>query len=129
MYNVRRGWTTAKKTNGYASKFEAGIAQDYKLLKAAKKIKDYREQVTIPLNVNGYHICNYIIDFIVEHLDGTNEYIEAKGYKFPVWVIKWKLFEAIMSVAEPTAKLTVIMQNSYGRIPHAKKLGRAKIFT
>ena len=122
MYTVKRSWTTAKKTNGYASKFEAGIALDYAFEKKAKKIKDFKTQVTIPLDVNGYHICNYIIDFVVEHLDGTKEYVEAKGYKFPTWVIKWKLFEAIMSVKEPEAKLTVIMQNSRYKVPHAKKL-------
>src|SRR3990167_3637812 len=92
-------WTTAKKRvmNGrqYDSNFEAGYAQELELRKKAGEIEKWETQVNLDLIVNGYIVCQYRIDFIAYYPDGTIEYIETKGVAFPVWRLKWKLFEAL----------------------------------
>ena len=109
MYYTKNSYYNIKKSGKYDSRFEAGVAQELELRKRAHDIKDFKEQVTIPLAVNGYHICNYRIDFVIEHNDGTIEYLEAKGFSTPVWKLKWKLFEAIYA-DKPNVKLTVEYQ-------------------
>lgn len=110
MHYVKfNNYYSAKKSGKNDSKFEAGKAQELELLKRAGEIKDYQEQVKIPLEVNGYHICNYFIDFMVAHNDGSTEYIETKGYATDVWKLKWKIFEATYSDL-PDTKLTVEYQ-------------------
>jgi hypothetical protein len=108
MYHQSYRYYNVKKQGKNDSKFEAGRAQELELLKRAGEIKDFREQVKIPLEVNGYHICNYFIDFVVDHNDGTTEYIETKGYATDVWKLKWKMFEALYD--KPDTKLTVEYQ-------------------
>ena len=97
-----------KKAGKNDSKFEASKAAELALLKRAKEIKDFKEQVKIPLEVNGYHICNYYIDFVITHNDGEIEYLETKGYSTDVWKLKWKIFEALYD--KPGNKLTVEYQ-------------------
>lgn len=90
----------------YQSSAEAKYALDLDSLKKAKEIVDWERQVTIPLDVNGNHICNYRIDFKVYHKDGTTEYVEVKGFATEEWRLKWKLFEALYTT--PDTKLTII---------------------
>jgi hypothetical protein len=66
---------------------------DYRL--KANDIKKWDRQVKISLDVNGEHICNYYIDFIITHNDGIQEYVEVKGIETPEWKLKWKLFQAL----------------------------------
>jgi len=91
----------AKSTNydgiSYHSKFEAGYAQGLDMRKKAGDIKDWERQVKISLDVNGYHIANYYIDFRIHHNDGTKEYVEVKGFPTDTWRLKFKLTEAILS--------------------------------
>jgi len=108
MYFQKHTYYNTKKQGKNDSKFEAGKAQELELMKKGKAIKDYKEQVKIPLVVNDFHICNYYIDFVVEHNDGEIEYIETKGYATDVWKLKWKLFEALYDV--PGNKLTIEFQ-------------------
>jgi len=106
LHNVRQTY------NGYsyASKLEAKVAMDLDFQKKAGEIKDWQRQVKISLDVNGEHICNYYIDFIVEHNDGTLEYIEVKGLEMPLWKLKWKLFQALYKekIQNGEIKLTVL---------------------
>jgi len=81
----------------YHSKKEAGWAIELDLRKKAGDIKGWDRQVKISLDVNGYHIANYYIDFVVYLNDGRNEYLEVKGFATDVWRLKWKLFEALYS--------------------------------
>jgi len=107
----------AKKStyNGYNydSKFESQIAQDLDLRLKAGDIKEVKKQVKIDLQAYGKHITNYFIDFVIVLNDGTNEYIEVKGYETDVWKMKWKMFEAKINQEEPQATLTVIKQRTY----------------
>ncbi len=112
-YFVVNKWGRAKKQvyNGirYDSGFEAQQAQELELRKKVGDIKDFIAHKRIPLIVNDYHICDYIIDFEVEHNDGTTEYIEVKGLKSPEWVIKFKILEAMFG-DDPNVKLTLVSQ-------------------
>lgn len=127
MFNQQSKWTTAKKQEykgeRYDSGFEARHAMDLDILLKAKKIKDWQRQVKIPLQVNGYHICNYYIDFVVQHLDGSTEYIECKGWASDLWKLKWKLFEALYS-DKPDVKLTVIKQENNFTLRKLKKVNK-----
>lgn len=94
----------------YHSKKEAGYAAELNLRKKAGDIKDWERQVPLSLDVNGFHICNYYIDFIVHHNDGLLEYVEIKGFETDVWRLKFKLAEALLSerINKGEIKLTVI---------------------
>ena len=121
-YFQKTYFKSAKKTEYkgsiYDSKFEAQIANDIEMMKLAGEVIKWERQVKIPLEINGYLVCNYYIDFVV-YRDGETEYIEAKGYPTPVWKLKWKLFEALFT--KPENKLTVIMQGAY-RPPKLRKI-------
>lgn len=108
MFQKKTSYYNIKKAGRNDSKFEAGVAQSLELLKKAGEIRDFQEQVKIPLVVNGYHICNYYIDFVIQHNDGTTEYREAKGFATDVWKLKWKIFEALYD--KPGNLLTVEYQ-------------------
>lgn len=108
MYSQKNSYYNTPKQGKNDSKFEAGKAMELAQLKRDKKIKDFQEQVKIPLEVNGFHICNYYIDFVIQHNDGDTEYCETKGYATDTWKLKWKLFEALYD--KPGNILTVEYQ-------------------
>lgn len=78
----------------YHSTKEAEYAFELDLRLKAKQIKGWRRQVKISLESYGVHICNYYMDFVIDHLDGTEEYVEIKGYATDLWKFKWKMTEA-----------------------------------
>jgi len=110
-YQTRQNKFNNKSTiyNGYpySSKKEAAYAQELDLRVKAKDIHSWERQVNISLDVNGYHICNYKIDFVINHNDETIEYVEVKGYATDTWRLKWKLFEALYG-DKKGVKLTVV---------------------
>ena len=73
--------------------------------------------------VNGYLVCKYRIDFVVIHNDGLIEYVELKGYPFPLGMLKFKLFEAIYS-DKPNVKITMIKQKNNWNMRKLKKVGK-----
>lgn len=113
-YFQKTYYKSAKKTEYkgsiYDSKFEAQQAIELDMLLKAGEILGWDRQVKIPLEVNGYLVANYYIDFVV-YRDGETEYIESKGYPTEVWKLKWRLFEALYT--KPGNKLTVVMQGHY----------------
>lgn len=124
MYQIKKQWTNAKKqiVNGfrYDSGFEAQYGMFLESELKAKRITKYDRQINLPLVVNDYKVCDYRIDFIVYHLDGTTEYVEVKGYQTDFWKLKWKLFESLFS-DNPDIKLTIIQQGNY-RPPKLRKI-------
>lgn len=119
MYHVRNQKLTRSKSkyrnesavyNGirYHSKKEAKYAEDLDWRVKGKDIKSWDRQVKISLDVNGKHICNYYIDFVIHHNDGSREYIEVKGFSTEVWRLKWKLFEALIDEIDPGMEITVV---------------------
>lgn len=93
LHNVRKTY------NGitYQSKLEAKYAMDLDLLMKSDNsdIKEWIPQVKISLDINGEHICNYYIDFVIEYNDGRKKYVEVKGLEMPLWRLKWRLFLAL----------------------------------
>lgn len=61
----------------------------------AGEVTKWVPQVKIELVVNGCHIADYIIDFMVELSDGSVEYHEVKGKELQLWKLKWELTKAI----------------------------------
>jgi hypothetical protein len=115
-YYVVNKWGRAKKTVQagvkYDSGFEASYARELNLRVKAGDIEGFDSHVRIPLVVNGYHIADYYIDFVIYHKDGTREYVETKGIKTRDWALKWKIFEAMMA-QEPNVKLTLVQQKRF----------------
>lgn len=81
----------------YDSKKEAGKAAELEMLKNGGAIKDWEAHVRLPLDVNGQHVCDYILDFRVTNNDGSIEHIEIKSFitMTDVWKIKWKLAQIL----------------------------------
>jgi hypothetical protein len=91
----------------YHSQKEARYAAELDLRAKAigvDRIASWRPQVSVKLEVNGKLICRYIVDFLVTHADGHEEWIEVKGFETPEWKLKDKLFRAIF----PDRKLTIV---------------------
>jgi len=113
--NKYRAKSTEYGGHVYHSKLEAAYACELDLRKKAKDIKDWERQVKLDLRVNGVHITNYYIDFIVTHNDESREYVEVKGMEMEVWKIKWAILEAVFDTdfrKHPDDKLMVIKQSS-----------------
>lgn len=100
--------TTYYNGYNYHSKFEANYAQELDLRLKAGEIKSWQRQVKMSLDVNGKHICNYYIDFLVIHSDDEREYVEVKGFATDLWRIKWRLLEALIDEIDPGASLTIV---------------------
>jgi len=105
----------------YDSMFEASVAQELDLRVKAGEVTNWDRQVRISLEVNGYKVCDYYVDFVAYLSDGTTEYIEAKGFSTPAFKLKWKLFEALYSTM-PNTKLTLIFQGKSWK-PRLKRIG------
>ena len=77
-----------------------------KLLKKAGEIADFFCQVKYSIDINGFHIANYFLDFEVWYNDGTKEFVDVKAFdkknkKFittDVFQIKKKCVEAIYGI-------------------------------
>lgn len=124
MYKQKIGYYNVPKhkygNKQYDSKFEAGYGWELEMRQKAKEINSFETHQKIELIVNDYHICNYYIDFVVYHNDGTIEYVETKGFTTEVWRLKWKLFEALYSEKEGVT-LTVVYQGK-GTRPKIRKV-------
>lgn len=114
----------------YDSKKEARKAYELDMLKKAGEIKDWKPQHKIAINarldsdypiltdtdglelkkqnIEFIHICNYYVDFLIEHNDGSIEYLEIKSKitMTQTWKLKWKMCECIFN-NHPTIFLTV----------------------
>lgn len=96
----------------YHSTGEMNYAQQLDLRKRANDIRDWQRQVKIDLKVNGVHITNYFIDFIIEHNDGRKELVEYKGYETDLWQVKWNLLKAVKDELYPGAIITLVKHKS-----------------
>jgi len=94
--------------NKYDSKAEAAYAKDLDLLIKAKEVKKWERQIKISIDINGYHICNYFVDFRVWKSDGQIELVEVKGMETEVWRLKRKLLEAVYLPDHPEEKYVVV---------------------
>lgn len=79
----------------HGSILEAAYCNELSLLKKSGAIADYETQFKIVCDVNGRHVCNHYVDFLVTNNDGTKEFHETKGFDQDVWKLKRKLVEAL----------------------------------
>ena len=96
----------------YDSQFEAQHAADLDWLVKSGDVTHWDRQVTLDLRFNGYHICNYKIDFIVHYKDGHREYAETKGIQTRDWLLKWRILEATFDTFKqhPDDKMVLVQQ-------------------
>jgi hypothetical protein len=92
----------------YASKLEAGHAQNLDTLKKAGKVIKWERQIPIDLIANGIKICRYYCDFKVWWTDGKITLEETKGIETDVYRIKRKLLEAFYMPEHPELEYIVI---------------------
>lgn len=92
----------------FHSKGEAAYCMELDWRIKAGEVIMYERQVKIDLKVNGVHITNYFIDFVVTMKDGTRVYTEYKGMATPDWQIKWNLLNALIHEIEPGAELLLV---------------------
>jgi hypothetical protein len=102
----------------YDSRLEADYAQELSLRKKAGDILDWDRQFKVSIDINGYHICNYYVDFRVHEKDESFTLVELKGMETDVWKIKRKLLEAVWLPEHLDHQYEVIKQNS--RLPKRK---------
>ena len=84
----------------HQSVLEANYCDQLALLVKLKEIKSYVGQVRYPLDIGPVHICDHIVDFVVERNDGEKEIHEVKGFATDVWNLKYKLFKALYPALE-----------------------------
>jgi hypothetical protein len=92
----------------YDSTLEAKVAEDLDWQLKAGELIEVKRQVKIPLMVNRIVICNYYCDFRVVDKHGQVIYIEAKGLELPLWILKKKLFLALLPEIENGATFQMI---------------------
>jgi hypothetical protein len=88
------GAITCKCSQGHIhrSRFEAKVCGD---LHIRYKNLEIRTEVKFSMDINGEHICNHYMDFVVTLADGSFLAVEAKGAQTATWKIKSKLFKAL----------------------------------
>lgn len=95
----------------YDSIFEANYAQhlDWRLTaKGADRIKAWKGQHPIRIQYKGETICTLWVDFLVEHLDGTFELCETKGWESEIFKIKLRMFEIMWLPEHPEYRYTLL---------------------
>lgn len=91
-------YNSKKQTyNGYSydSILEANYAKELDWLIKANLVKSWERQKKIELIVNGVHVGNYYVDFVVYYPEGHYEFHEVKGFETPLWRLKWKIAQAM----------------------------------
>lgn len=67
----------------------------------AERVLSVEEQVRFKLDVNGVHVCDYILDFKVNYLDRV-EYVDVKGYRkgaaYRIFTVKKALMKACYGI-------------------------------
>ena len=108
--NNARIKSTRTDYNGmwFQSKLEANYAKQLDWRIKAGEVKEWKRQHKIDIRVNGVHICNYYIDFVVTLKDGSQQYVEVKGMEQAVWLLKWKLCMAMKDQIAPGVEWIVI---------------------
>ena len=96
----------------YMSKAEADYAMELDLRLKAKDIKSWDRQFKVTIEYDGKTICNYYVDFIIEHNDGSYELVEVKGMETSTYRLKKKLLEVMWLPVHPDYSYTVVKHKS-----------------
>lgn len=123
-YLVRRGSKFgAKRTtfNGrqFDSKYEAGVARELEIRKAAGDIKDYETQFKIEAwahlsdGTPAFKV-SHKVDFRIHHNDGSYELLEAKGAETADYKTRRKFLEYLWLPDHKDHTYTVVKQSRGG---------------
>lgn len=105
--------TSKKQTYGgvkYDSTFEAKVAENIDWQLKSGELVEVQRQVKMPLIVNGVLVCSYYVDFKTKDKHGQVNYIEAKGFSTQLFILKKKLFLALLPILDPGATYILIQQ-------------------
>ena len=118
-YNKKHGtFFKEEKRNKYGAKkveldgkifdstSEGTLYYELKLQEKQGLIAAVETQVKESFYLNECFICDYYVDFLITHNDGSLEYIEHKGKATDAWRIKWKLLMAKYN-DDPNMKCTI----------------------
>ncbi|WP_164851249.1 DUF1064 domain-containing protein [Larkinella soli] len=98
----------------FDSKAEADYYGQLRLRAAAGEIQGFDVQVPFPIIVEGVVVCTYVADFVLYHLDGSQECQDVKGARsgpaYKLFRLKAKLLEATRGI-----KITIITSKSPAR--------------
>lgn len=106
-YNVGPAAERTFQGRVYHSKKERDHAATLEILTKSRgkdRVHRWVPQYRVRLDVNGDHICDYMVDFMVEYANGVVEYHEVKG----AWTEAAKLKVALFRALYPTATLRII---------------------
>ena len=78
----------------YHSKLEAEDAMWLQSLLDEGKLKNVERQHKIDIKVNGIHIANHYVDFLVTLPDDRQKFVETKGMATSEWRMKCALVRA-----------------------------------
>lgn len=97
----RNGKYNAKKVTidgiEFDSTWEGQRYSQLKVLEKAGEISDLQLQVSMPIEVNGVHICKYVADFVY-HQHDEKIVEDAKGVKTAIYSQKKKLIKAVYGI-------------------------------
>ena len=102
-YRVRNKYgnkTSRYKGRSYHSRREADDAMWLDSLLQQGLIKQVVPQYKMSIDVNGVHICNHFVDFMVILNDGRVKYVETKGIWTDIYRFKLKLIKALCPTIE-----------------------------
>ena len=124
----RYSFSAAKQTEYggyiYASKLEAGYAQELDLRVKAGDLKSWEKQVAFRFALvmegdrwvltdgeiagkGNIRLWTYYLDFIEHNNDGTRTLTEVKGRETTMWRMKWRMLEALYG-DDPSVNLLVV---------------------
>lgn len=104
-YGAKR--TECLSGHWHNSGLEARVCDELRLRGIAGEIHGYEIEKTIRLELEGVKLGTYRVDFVVEHLNGSLEFVEAKGIPLPAWKMKWAILQA-MYKNDPRTQFRVV---------------------
>lgn len=116
------GWCAKPKDyagHTYRSTAEANYAARLNLRLRAGKIRSWERASFYRIEINEIRCGRYTPDFLVTHLDGTEELIEVKGWAARDFVFRFNVFRAL----HPELWITVVDSNGDPYDPNRRERG------
>lgn len=92
----------------YDSAKEARYAAELDLRVLGKDIVCWERQIPIRIDINGMHVCDVVVDFLITHNDSSKEFVEVKGYSTAIFKLKLKLLRATYLHENQEVKYTIV---------------------
>lgn len=97
--------------HSHDSGLEIKVCADLHYERLANKIRSFDAQKVLELTgPSGATVAHYKVDFVVNHLDGSTEFVECKGdhiARLGAWPVKWALLQD-MHTGDPMFKFRVV---------------------